>query len=355
MNQELCWQAVQARDASRDGSFYVGVMTTGIYCRPSCSSRQPLRKNVRFYASPAQAEADGLRPCKRCRPLESSGDPMARKVSDLCRYIDAHAGEDLQLKDLSAQAHVSPFHLQRSFKAVVGVSPKAYVEAVRLRALKQGLRSGGTVTRAIVDAGFGSPSRVYERMSARLGMTPKQYRAGGAGAEMSYALAKTPLGPLMMAATDRGLCFVQFGASEYELQQRLRMEFPGAAIEPMKEQSRGLFGAWMNALSRYLTGTQTALDLPVDLRGTAFQLKVWNYLQKIPYGELRSYAEVARGIGAPAAVRAVASACAANRVGLVVPCHRVIRGDGGMGGYRWGVDRKRTLIDRERAVKAGTV
>jgi AraC family transcriptional regulator of adaptative response/methylated-DNA-[protein]-cysteine methyltransferase len=355
MNQEQCWKAVTERDRSSDGRFFYGVMTTGVYCRPSCASRLPLRQNVRFFATPAEAEADGLRPCKRCRPLESSSDPMARKIAALCRHIEAHAEDELSLKELSEQAHTSPFHLQRSFKAVVGVTPKQYVEACRLRALKKGLRNSGSVTRAIFDAGFSSTSRVYERVASRLGMTPAQYRAGGAGIEISYAISKTALGPLMMAATDRGLCFVQFGASEYELQQRVRMEFPGAAITPMKEGSRELFAQWMETLSNHLAGTRPQLELPVDLRGTAFQLKVWNYLQKIPYGEVRSYSEVARGIGQPSAVRAVARACATNNVALVVPCHRVIRGDGGLGGYRWGLDRKRTLIDRERAVKAGTV
>ena len=354
MNEEQMWKAVTDRDQSKDGSFLYGVMTTGVYCRPSCSSRRPLRKNARFYRTPAEAEADGLRPCKRCRPLESSGDPMARKIEALCRHIEAHADDELSLKQLSEQVHTGPFHLQRSFKAVVGVTPKQYVEACRLRALKKGLRGGGSVTRAIFDAGFGSTSRVYERMATRLGMTPKQYRAGGEGAQMSYAFSKTPLGLLMMAATDRGLCFVQFGGSEHELQQRVRMEFPGAVIAPMKEGSRKLFGLWMKALSDHLAGSSTALALPTDLRGTAFQLKVWSYLQKIPYGEVRSYSEVARAIGKPAAVRAVASACAANNVALIVPCHRVIRGDGGLGGYRWGLERKRTLIDRERAVRAGT-
>ena len=354
MNQDQCWKAVTERDRSSDGSFFYGVMTTGVYCRPSCASRQPWRKNVRFYATPAEAQADGLRPCKRCRPLESSGDPMARKIAALCRYIEAHADEELSLKRLSDQAHTSLFHLQRSFKAVVGVTPKQYVEACRLRALKKGLRTGSSVTRAIFDAGFGSTSRVYGRMATRLGMTPRQYRAGGEGAQMSYAFSRTPLGLLMVAATDRGLCFVQFGASEYELQQRVRTEFPGAVIAPMKEGARQSFQQWTQALSDHLAGTRNALELPVDLRGTAFQLKVWSYLQKIPYGEVRSYSEVARAIGKPAAVRAVASACAANHVALVIPCHRVIRGDGSLGGYRWGLERKRTLIDQERAVRAGT-
>ena len=355
MNPDARWQAVLTRDRSQDGRFFYGVVTTGVYCRPSCASRRPLRENVRFFDTPAQAEASGLRACKRCRPLESSGDPMARRIADLCRYIEAHATDSLGLKQLSSQAHLSPFHLQRSFKDVVGVTPKQYVESVRLRALKRELRDGAPVTRAIFDAGFGSTSRVYERMATRLGMTPKQYRKGGEGAEISYAFSKTALGLLMMAATDRGLCFVQFGASEYELQQRLRMEYPSAAVEPMKAASRQRFADWMRALAEYLAGSQSRLALPLDLRGTAFQMKVWSYLQKIPYGELRSYAEVARGIGKPAAVRAVANACGSNNVALLVPCHRVIRGDGGLGGYRWGIERKRTLIDRERAAKAGTL
>lgn len=355
MDEELCWQAVQERDGSRDGDFYYGVMTTGVYCRPSCPSRRPLRKNVRFYATPAAAEADGLRACKRCRPLESRADRRTvARIEQLCRYIEAHAQETLSLETLAGQAHLSPFHLQRQFKAVTGVSPKQYVDACRLRALRQGLREGGSVTRAIHDAGFGSASRVYGRAVARLGMTPKQYRAGGAGVAISHAVSRTPLGPLMMGATDRGLCFVQFGDSEKALLEQLAAEYPGAALAPMSEAQRGPFEDWMQALSAHIASGQPAPQLPLDLRGTAFQMKVWAYLQQIPTGELRSYTEVAEAIGAPRAVRAVASACAANRVALLVPCHRVIRGDGSLGGYKWGLERKRALIDRERAAKAGS-
>jgi AraC family transcriptional regulator of adaptative response/methylated-DNA-[protein]-cysteine methyltransferase len=353
MNDELRWKAVMDRDATRDGSFFYGVMTTGVYCRPSCSSRRPLRKNVRFYATPAQAEADGLRPCKRCRPLESSGDPMARKIEALCRYIQTHADRPLSLEQLSRQANTSVFHLQRRFKALVGVTPRQYAEAWRLRSLKQGLRDGGPVTRAIYDAGFGSASRVYEKVATRLGMTPRQYRGGGEGVAISYAATDTPLGLLMMGATDRGLCFVQFGSSETALLKQLSREYPAATISPMPSGRNDQFDDWMQALSVHLRDS-TPLELPVDVQGTAFQMKVWSYLQKIPHGEVRSYSEVAEAIGQPAAVRAVASACAANSVALVVPCHRVIRGDGGLGGYRWGLERKRTLIERERAVRAGT-
>ncbi len=350
MNEQQCWQAVQARDADQDGQFWYGVLTTGIYCRPSCSSRLPLRKNVRFFASTAAAEASGLRPCKRCRPnAESAGDQRAEQMHALCRYIEAHADESLTLEALGAQAHMSPFHLQRQFKAVIGVSPRQFIEACRLRALRGELKAGETVTQAIHDAGFGSGSRLYEKVSTRLGMTPGQYRARGAGTQISYASAPCALGLVMMGATDRGLCFVQFADSEAELTTMLQAEYPEAEIAPMSEAMRPEFERWMQALSAHLAGTPQATELPLDLRGTALQMKVWAYLQQIPSGELRSYSEVAAAIGEPKAVRAVASACGRNRVGVFVPCHRVIRGDGSMGGYKWGLARKRALIDVERS------
>lgn len=352
MDDDIRWQAVTTRDASQDGRFYYGVITTRVYCRPSCASRQPLRKNVRFYDTPAAAEADGLRACKRCRPTQPVADPATAKIQDLCRYIEQHADEPLSLDALGRRAHLSPFHLQRQFKAVTGVTPKQYHEACRLRRLKQGLRKGADVSRAIYDAGFGSASRVYEKVGTRLGMTLKQYRAGGEGVAISWATSKTPLGLLMMGATDRGLCFVQFDDSEQRLLTRLREEYPGAQLAPMSDAQRAEFERWMQALGRHLDGGQRALDLPMDVRGTAFQMNVWAYLQQIPYGELRSYSEVAQAIGEPKAVRAVASACGANHVALLIPCHRVIRGDGSMGGYKWGLERKRALIDHERATRA---
>lgn len=355
MNKELHWQAALARDASRDGQFVYGVLTTGVYCRPSCPSRKPLRDNVRFYATPQAAERDGLRPCKRCRPeAPVSNDPMAERMRALCRHIEAHPADSATLENLSRQANLSPFHLQRRFKAAIGVTPRQYAEACRLRELKETLRRGGSVTDAIYDAGFGSASRVYERVVTQIGMTPSQYRAGGAGMEISYASAKTPLGLLMVAATDRGLCFIQLGDSEAEMRERLRAEYPAATIAAIPPGAEGPFRQWMQALCDYLEGSGIGLDLPTDLRGTAFQMKVWDFLRQIPYGEVRTYKQVAASVGRPQAIRAVANACAANRVALTIPCHRVIRGDGGLGGYRWGIERKRALIERERAVHAET-
>lgn len=278
---------------------------------------------------------------------------MTQRIEALCRYIDAHADQPLTLDALAERAALSRFHLQRRFKAVTGVSPRQYLEAARLRLLKSGLRDqpSGRVTDAIVEAGYGSPSRVYERIATHLGMTPRQYRDGGRGTAISYVIDDSALGPLLMAATDRGLCFVHFGDEAAGLLQRLRDEYPQADLQPMPDAARPQFAAWMAALTAHLRGdgaSAPAASLALDLRGTAFQMKVWDYLLRIPSGELRSYTEVAAAIGHPSAVRAVASACAANRVGVLVPCHRVIRGDGGLGGYRWGLERKRALIDIER-------
>lgn len=274
------------------------------------------------------------------------------KIEKLARYIEAHATEPLPLSALAAQAGVSPFHLQRSFKAVMGVTPKAYQEGVRMKALKTGLRRGDRVTDAIYDAGFGSPSRLYERLDGRLGMTPRQYRRGGEGVEISYAFSRSALGLLLLAATDRGVCFVQFGKREAQLKALLEHEYPAAHLTPTTGATSPQFAAWMSALEAHLASGRPHPDLAVELHGTAFQLKVWRYLQSIPVGDVQSYAEVARGIGAPGAARAVARACAANKVAVLVPCHRVIRGTGELGGYRWGTARKRALLDAERAGRA---
>jgi AraC family transcriptional regulator, regulatory protein of adaptative response / methylated-DNA-[protein]-cysteine methyltransferase len=348
INQEQCWQAIERRDGGLDGELFFGVVTTGVYCRPSCPSRRPLRKNVRFYATAAEAERDGLRPCKRCRPLDRERDRAAATVRELCRHIEAHPDAAPDLAELAARAGLSRFHLQRTFKAVAGVTPKEYVEACRMRQLKGSLRKAKDVTEAVYDAGFGSSSRVYERADTRLGMTPMQYRRGGQGVAITYASAPTPLGLLMIGATDRGICFVQFGDSEEELSAALRREYPAAQIAPMASPYPPEFERWMTALTRHLAGAQPRLDLPLDIRATAFQMRVWNYLQSIPYGEVQSYGEVAAAIGKPSAVRAVARACASNTVALAIPCHRVIRGTGELGGYRWGLGRKRALIDGER-------
>lgn len=270
------------------------------------------------------------------------------QMLDLARYIEANCDQSLTLEVLAEQAHYSPFHLQRLFKAAIGVSPKEYLESCRLQRLKSGLQDQQSVGYAIYDAGFGSSSRVYEKLDTRLGMTPKQYREKGKGIEISYASAPTQLGQVMMGATDRGICFIQFGSSERELLEQLRREYPSASVVPMTHEHEHQFELWMQALSNFLAGEIRTLDLPLDIRGTAFQLKVWKYLQTIPAGHVESYSEVAEAIGSPKAVRAVANACAKNTIAIAIPCHRVIRGNGDLAGYRWGKERKRTLLDLER-------
>jgi AraC family transcriptional regulator, regulatory protein of adaptative response / methylated-DNA-[protein]-cysteine methyltransferase len=352
LDSETCWNAVVEHDASKDGAFVYGVLTTGVYCRPSCASRRALRKNVRFFETPADAERAGLRACLRCKPNRghSPATPDAR-IAKACELIARHVDEPLALKQLAAAVGLSPFHFQRSFKAILGLTPKEFHEAERMRALKTGLKSGRSVTEAIYEAGYGSSSRVYERADTRLGMTPLQYREGGRGLVISHASAQTPLGLVMIGATDRGICFIQFGDSEKALEKALAEEYPQATHAPMPTAQKAAFDAWMLALGAYLEGSAASLDLPLDVRGTAFQMRVWRYLQTIPYGEVQSYSEVARGIGQPSAVRAVAQACASNTIALAIPCHRVIRGNGELGGYRWGLARKRTLIDRERGAR----
>jgi AraC family transcriptional regulator of adaptative response/methylated-DNA-[protein]-cysteine methyltransferase len=270
-------------------------------------------------------------------------------IHQAAAYIQANCERELPLRTLSREAGLSPFHFQRSFKSVVGVTPKQYQEACRLRTLKLELREGDDVLQAIFAAGFGSTSRVYERVDTRLGMTPSEYRAGGAQVGITHATIHTRLGLLTIGATDRGLCFVQFGASEDELIGALRREYPSACLSALPKPWPEPFWEWMRALERHLEGASGGLDLPLDIRATAFQMKVWRYLQSIPYGQTRSYREVAEGIGQPMAARAVATACARNRVALVIPCHRVIRGTGEPGGYRWGLERKRALLEGEQA------
>jgi AraC family transcriptional regulator of adaptative response/methylated-DNA-[protein]-cysteine methyltransferase len=328
------WPAVQNRDRNLDGTFVYGVLTTGVYCRPSCGARTPLRRNVRFYPTPAEAERDGLRPCRRCRPKEDVGAPM-REVR---AFLETHAGERVTLASLAELAHMSPFHLQRTFKREVGMSPRDYQEAFRMARLKTSLRESLGVADAVYEAGFGSSSRVYERADTKLGMTPGEYRTGGRGVEISYATFPTPLGDMLLGATDRGICFLQFGAGV----EALRTEFPAASLREAAPQEQ--LREWAKRIAEFVGS-----DFPLALTGTPFQMKVWDFLRSIPRGETRTYAQVAAAIGRKSAVRAVAGACAANRVALLVPCHRVIRGDGAISGYRWGVERKRALLAAEKA------
>lgn len=271
------------------------------------------------------------------------------RLHDVCRYIDTHSDEPLSLDRLAQRAHLSKYHFSRRFKALVGVSPREYIAAARLRRFKGKLREGDSVDAALYGAGYGSPSRVYEKAARNLGMTPAQYRQRGEGVAISYADLETPLGTMLIGATDRGICFAQFGDSKAELLERLRREYAKASIVAMDRPHHPDYAVWVRAIQRYLSGERTTLDIPLDVRGTAFQLRVWRYLQSIPYGEVQSYGEIARRLGKPAASRAVGSAIGRNAVALIIPCHRVIRGSGEVGGYRWGVARKRTLLDLERA------
>ncbi|PKL76181.1 MAG: bifunctional DNA-binding transcriptional regulator/O6-methylguanine-DNA methyltransferase Ada [Candidatus Melainabacteria bacterium HGW-Melainabacteria-1] len=347
LSEDQMWTAIQAKDQALDGQFYYGVISTGIFCRPSCPARLPLRRNIRYFATPEQALSAGLRACKRCGPMTNS-DPALEQFQAICRQIAEHCEESLPLAELAALAGLSPSHFQRRFKALIGVSPKQYQESCRFGQIKAQLRQGRDVTAAVYDAGFGSGSRLYEKLDTRLGMTPTQYRNGGKGLAIAYAGADTCVGRLMMAATDRGLCFVEFGADDETLLAQLRREYPQADLKPMDPAGMHLLKGWVAALDARLQGDTRSLELPLDIQGTAFQRKVWNYLQQIPYGEVQSYTEVAAGIGQPKAARAVASACAANKLAILIPCHRVIRGSGELGGYRWGLDLKRSLLDLER-------
>jgi AraC family transcriptional regulator, regulatory protein of adaptative response / methylated-DNA-[protein]-cysteine methyltransferase len=353
LDPEACWEAVLKKDKNQDGEFFTGVMTTGVFCRPSCPARRPQRKNVRFYKTPQEAEKDGLRPCLRCRPLEARDD--AKVIRELCAFIrtESASGKPVTLETLSSRAKMSPFHLQRKFKAAVGVTPKKYMDACRMEQLKENLRNGESVTSAIFNAGYGASSRVYERSNGRLGMTPKAYANGAAGVQITYAYLETEFGLLLLAATDRGLCLVRFGDSRSELAKYLRQEFPAARLSEFDGKSSPQFLNWVKSIQSYVRGENYKLDVPVDVKATAFVEKVWRYLQSIPVGEVRTYSEVANALGKPKAARAVGSACGANKVAIVIPCHRVLRGDSGLGGYRWGLDKKRQLLAHEGVQRTG--
>lgn len=343
MDEETRWRAVVTRDASLDGIIFYGVRSTGIYCKPSCPSKRPAREQVRFFNSQDAAEAAGFRSCLRCRP-RTTPDAQTELATRACRLIE-DSPDTLSLKELGAALSVSPCYLQRTFRRIVGVSPRQYALARRVHQFKRQVKDGGSITEAIYEAGYGSSSRLYERSDAELGMTPASYARGGRGALINYTTTACELGCLLVAATARGLCAVRLGDADAELEAALRAEFPEAKIE----RASGSLSAYVEAILRHLAGEQASLTLPLDVRATAFQRRVWSYLQSIPYGEVQSYGEVAKGLGQPSATRAVARACATNGVALVIPCHRVVRGDGEAGGYRWGVERKRAIIKRERS------
>lgn len=341
MQSDTQWQHVIARDPRQDGRFVFAVRTTGIYCRPSCPSRRPRRDSVEFFEDPQQAEQAGYRACLRCKPTQISTQEKA--VMFARRLLDEAEGV-LTLAELSQRVGVSPFHLQRLFKRATGLSPREYQSARRMQHVKHGLRKGDDVTTALYDAGFGSPSRLYEKSGQQLGMTPGTYRRGGVGATVNYAILPSALGRVLVAATSRGLCAVRFGETAAELKRELREEFHAAAIV----RDDAALQPYIQPLLASMRGQRVTIDLPLDVRATAFQKKVWDALRTIPRGETRSYSEVARDIGDPHAVRAVARACANNPVAIAIPCHRVVRSDGDLAGYRWGITRKRKLLERER-------
>jgi AraC family transcriptional regulator of adaptative response/methylated-DNA-[protein]-cysteine methyltransferase len=351
------------RDPDFDGRFVYAVSTTGVYCRPSCPSRRALRKNVSFFAGPEAAEAAGFRACKRCRPDQRAldgrpgavpRDVLSSRVAEWCAWIRDRVarGETVTLEGLGRRAGRSAGYVQRTFRAVIGMSPRRYAEGLRLELFKGALRTAGSVTEAIYEAGFGSSSRAYQGGDARLGMTPRAYRRGGDGTQVSFTVLDLPelegIGLLLVAATDRGLCSVSLGSSPTELEARLRRELPRAAIHAVHPPYSRPLGGWIAALRDHLRGQTCRRALPLDLRATALRLEVWRYLRSIPTGEVRTYSEVAAAVGRSRAVRAVASACAANPVALLIPCHRVLRADGGLGGYRWGLSRKRKLLAAEQ-------
>jgi AraC family transcriptional regulator of adaptative response/methylated-DNA-[protein]-cysteine methyltransferase len=340
------WRAVEQRDTQYDGEFVYAVRSTMIYCRPSCASRRPSRANVSFFGKPDDAERAGYRACLRCHPRDIFALSTAQKAIERARqYLDQHGDRNVRLTELASHVGLSASHLQRSFKQIVGASPKEYQDAQRVELFKSRLRAGDTVSRATYEAGFGSSSRIYERSDSMLGMTPASYRRGGAGVHITYTIADAAIGRVLVATTDRGVCAVELGSTDAEVEAVLRADFPHASLERNDEPN----GTWVRAvLDRVRHPERTASNrIPLDVDGSAFQWKVWKALQEIPKGERRSYQQVAESIGQPNATRAVARACATNRVAVVIPCHRVVRGTGELAGYKWGVDRKRQLLDEE--------
>jgi len=344
---EARWQAFVARDASFEGQFYIAVKTTGIYCRPGCPARLPKRANVRFFDTREEAERAGFRPCKRCKPDQQSlGELHAGKIAQACRLIET-ADEAPKLNALAETVGLSPYHFHRIFKQALGVTPKAYATAHRANRVREGLGRSGTVTEAIYDAGFNSNGRFYANASEVLGMTPTDFRSGGRGQAIRYAIGTCSLGPVLVAASEKGVCAILFGDEPESLGKELQVMFPRARLIGGDKAFEELTAKVL----AFVEDPAKGLDLPLDVRGTAFQHRVWEALRRIPVGSTASYAEIAEKIGAPKAVRAVARACATNRIAVAIPCHRVIGSDGSLTGYRGGIERKRALLAKEAKTK----
>lgn len=346
-DETALWRAVVERDASRAFEFVYAVETTGVFCRTTCPSRRPRRENVRFFTAPEEAQRAGFRPCERCRPDKppDEADPQTAAVLAACRFIAEHAGRIPTLRELAEHVGLSEGYLHRLFKRRLGLTPRAYADALRTGRLRESLRASDSVTRALYEAGYASPSRVYDRKSARLGMTPGAYRRGAAGIAIRYAVARCRLGQLLVAMTDRGVCFVALGDRVAEVEEKLQDEFPGASLKRDEE----FVGAVLESVLAFLDQGTPIPQMAVDVQATAFQRRVWDCLQRVPQGETITYAALARAAGQPKAARAVAQACAANPAALVIPCHRAVRSDGRSGGYRWGAKRKAALLALEEA------
>jgi AraC family transcriptional regulator of adaptative response/methylated-DNA-[protein]-cysteine methyltransferase len=336
IDPDAAWQQILARD--RDAEFIYGVTTTGVFCRPGCASRRPLRKNVRIFSTETQARTAGFRPCKRCCGTIASREP----VSEIRNYIESHADRAVSLAELAKLVKLSPFTVQRLFKQQMGVSPLQYQRALRAGALRGALKQGETVTNAIYNAGFSSSSRAYE--GSQLGMTPARFAQGGRGETIAWCSAPSPFGWILVGATHRGLCWLSLAATKAEAEATLRAEFGAAALQRDPTLSKFV----ESALAKVSKRADQRTSVPLDLRGTAFQLRVWQALCSIPRGQTKSYSELAKDLGNPNAARAVARACATNRVALIVPCHRVVGVSGSLTGYRWGVERKKNLLAAER-------
>jgi len=346
------WQAVISRDTTLTDRFVYAVTTTGIYCRPSCPARRPHRAHVRFFDVSTDAETAGYRACQRCQP-QAPEDEMTRAMGEISTYIAAHVEADLSLRQLSSRFALSPSHLQRTFKRIVGVSPRQYVEACRHNAMKQALREDVAVTEAIFGAGYRSSSSLYQDVRGKFGMTPSVYRQGGSGMQIAYGIVESPLGQMLVAATPDGVCAVSFGETAEEVQQALHREYPKASIH----RDDAAVTPWITKLLAYLAGKQPLTEIPLDIPTSPFRQAVYDALQAIPLGGKRSYGMIARMIGQPTAARAVAQACAHNPVALVIPCHRVVHEDGNPAGYRWGDTRKQRLLrqEQEQSIAPSTI
>ena len=341
MEMEIYWKAVRNNDARFNGAFVYAVNSTKIYCKPSCSSKLPKRENVRFFDDFDKAETNGFRACLRCQPKSEAANPQAEIVLRALQIIEVE--ENVSLEDLSASVNLSAAHLQKIFKEIVGVSPKKYAEAKRLEKFKSEIKKGNDVTDSMYEAGFNSSSRLYENVSEKLGMTPKTYAKKGANMKIDYTITDCDLGELLVARTEKGVCAVTFGDDRNSLKNNLFNEYLNAEIKENNESLKD----YVEAILANLKGANKTLDLPTDLQATAFQMRVWDILRKIPYGETVSYQDVAEKLGNKNAVRAVATACASNRVALVIPCHRVVRSSGELSDYRWGIERKKLLLEQE--------